>query len=84
MKLSLSTATIFALISGIEAFSVSGPSSTPEVSRRESFAKVASIVGGAGLVASSMPSAAVAYPSEETPKIVTRMGGLLVSFFLVK
>lgn len=77
MKLGVSLVTLFAVISGIESFST--PTSQPEVSRRESFAKVASIIGGAGLVASSMPNAAIAYPSEETPKVISRMGGLLVS-----
>ena len=75
MKLALSLTTILAVISATEGFS--------PLSRRESFAKVASsIVGGAGVIAASttaVPNAAIAYPSEETPKVTTRMGGLLVS-----
>jgi len=47
-----------------------------DVSRRESFANVAAIVGGvAGIIAS--PSIASAYPSDETPRITSRLGGLL-------
>ena len=84
MKLNLSLATIFTLISGIQGFST--PSSNPEVgvSRRESFAKVASsIVSGAAVASTILPNAAIAYPSDETPKVTTRMGGLLVSFYRV-
>jgi len=51
--------------------------STPEVSRRESFAKTAALIGGIAGITTSSPFAAFAEPSEETPKVVTRMGGLL-------
>lgn len=57
------------------AFSVSDAS----VSRREAFAKTASTLIG-GSVASSLvvPSPAVAEVTDETPKVISRMGGLLV------
>lgn len=88
MNLSLHAISILSLVSGINGFAVQSPNSdagaagAAGVSRRESFAKVASIVGGvtAGL-ATSFPNAAIAYPSDETPRVVTRMGGLLVSDF---
>lgn len=56
------------------AFSVSDAS----VSRREAFAKTASTLIG-GSVASSLvvPSPAVAEVTDETPKVISRMGGLL-------
>ena len=74
MKLSLSLTTILAVISATQGFS--------PLSRRESFAKVASSIVGGGAVAAgviAVPNAAIAYPAEETPKVITRMGGLLVS-----
>lgn len=50
------------------------PVATPELSRRESLAKAAAgVLGG---LAISMP--ALALPSDETPLVTTRMGGLLV------
>ena len=51
------------------------------VSRRESFAKAASVIGGTiaagGLV---MPSAASATVTDETPIVTTRQGGLLEKY----
>jgi hypothetical protein len=82
MKLHLSLLSIAALTSGVNGFA--GPNqnsgASPEVSRRESFAKVATMIGGvtAGL-ATSFPNAAIAYPNDETPRSSSRMGGLLVS-----
>ena len=52
------------------------PKQQQEISRRESLMKSIGVIGG---VASSFPFIANAEPSEETPRIVTRMGGLLVS-----
>lgn len=50
------------------------------ISRRESFANIASVVGGiAGIGIVSLPNAANAMPTDETPRIITKMGGLLVS-----
>ena len=50
------------------------PTATPELSRRESFAKAAAgVLGG---LAITMP--AVAMPNDETPLVTTRMGGNLV------
>ena len=58
------------------AFSVSDAS----VSRREAFAKTATtLIGGtvaAGVVGVPLPAAAVV--TDETPKVISRMGGLLV------
>lgn len=51
------------------------------VSRRESMAKAASIIGGTiagGLVMN--PSASYATVTDETPRVVTRMGGLLEKY----
>ena len=56
---------------------MSNNSPQPEVSRRESLAKVAfGILGGVSV--SAFP--AFAEVLEETPKVSTRMGGLLVRF----
>ena len=79
MKFSYSLLSIFSLSAGVEAFSGPTQNSRPEVSRRESLAKVASIVGGVAGLTTSLPNNVNAYPSEETSRIVTRMGGLLVS-----
>mmetsp|Transcript_5162 Transcript_5162/g.7564 ORF Transcript_5162/g.7564 Transcript_5162/m.7564 type:complete len:222 (+) Transcript_5162:151-816(+) len=52
------------------------PTSTPELSRRESFAKAAAgVLGG---LAITMP--AVAMPDDETPLVTTRMGGNLEKY----
>ena len=65
----------------VSGFSVPNESSQV-VSRRESFAKVASVIGGtiaaSGLVMN--PSAASATVTDETPIITTRMGGLLEKY----
>ena len=64
------------------AFSVGPQSST--VSRRESFEKAATLFGGAAAagaaVALGVPAPALAYPSDETPRTSTRMGGLLEKY----
>uniref|UniRef100_A0A7S2MZD3 PsbP C-terminal domain-containing protein n=1 Tax=Helicotheca tamesis TaxID=374047 RepID=A0A7S2MZD3_9STRA len=53
------------------------PSELSAISRRESFARTAAVVGGVigGISAASSPALAVV--SEETPRVTTRMGGLL-------
>jgi len=84
MKLNLSLLSIFSLVYGTHAFAglqKTNVETSTGVSRRESFAKVATIVGGvtAGLT-TSFPNVANATPTDETPRVVTRMGGLLVSF----
>lgn len=78
MKLCLTTLAVLALAPSANAFAGMSSKSNVDVSRRESFANVAAVVGGiAGFVA--MPNVATAMPDEETAKIITRMGGLLVS-----
>jgi hypothetical protein len=57
------------------------PNDSPVVSRRESLAKAASVIGGTiagGLVMN--PSASWATVTDETPLISTRMGGLLEKY----
>ncbi len=82
MKFSLSLLTLLIAAESVHGFA--GMNQQPnkvDVSRRESFANVAAIVGGvAGIVAS--PSIASAYPTDETPRVTSRLGGLLVSVYL--
>jgi len=75
MKLFLATITMLAVTCSVNGFAgmKNGPQTTNEISRRETFANVAAIVGGVV----SFPSLAGAMPTDETPRIVTRMGGLL-------
>lgn len=73
----LSALTVAALLPfTASAFSVSDAS----VSRREAFAKTATtLIGGtvaASIVGVPLPAAAVV--TDETPKVISRMGGLLV------
>jgi hypothetical protein len=77
MKFFLSTIALLGATSSVSGFAgmSNGPQSTKEISRRETFANVAAIVGAAA----AFPSLASAQPTEETPRIVTRMGGNLVS-----
>ena len=85
MKLNLPIISILSLATGINGFAgMNQNSHDSSVSRRESFAKVATIVGGvsAGLV-TSFPGVSNAYPSDETPRTTTRMGGLLVSLSII-
>jgi len=78
MKLCLTTLAVLALAPSANAFAGMSSKANVDVSRRESFANVAAIVGGiAGIV--TMPNIAAAMPDEETAKITSRMGGLLVS-----
>jgi photosystem II oxygen-evolving enhancer protein 2 len=82
MKLSFSTILALAVsVSSVNAFAGMSPSSNnnqvnTELSRRESFAKTMAIIGGVA----AFPSISNAYPSDETPRTVTRMGGLLEKF----
>lgn len=62
--------------------SVNGFSLNPQtqVSRRDAFTNAASgILGSMIGLSTVLPNVAVAYPAEETPRVVNRMGGLLVS-----
>jgi len=78
MKTSLSIIAALTLVPAVNAF---GTSQQPmnvdsSISRRDSFAGLASIVGGvAGITA--LPNMAGAMPDDETPRIISRMGGLL-------
>jgi len=65
----------------LTATGFSVPNDSPVVSRRESLAKAASVIGGTiagGLVMN--PSASYATVTDETPRVVTRMGGLLEKY----
>lgn len=82
---SLSLAVAFFVFNSPSANAFAGMSNNGEMSRRESFANAASAIlrgGGAAAVATATfaPSIASAYPSDETQRIVTRMGGLLEKF----
>ena len=61
-----------ALSQGTEAFST-------ELSRRHVIAKTLSTVAGGVAATVVLPDLANAEISEETPRVTTRMGGLLVS-----
>lgn len=80
----LSFAAVALLASPLGAYAFAGinnaaPTNAADVSRREAFGKVAALVGGvAGVAANPFPAAAV--PSDETPKVTTRMGGLLEKY----
>lgn len=80
MKLSSSyfVSTLFA-ISSVQGFQVN--SSSSNISRREAWNKVisssAAVVLSTGAIV--LPKIAYALPSEESPRVVNRMGGLLVS-----
>jgi len=55
------------------------PSTQLQSTRRESIERL--LVGGASIAATTLlPNVAFAEPTDETPKIVTRMGGLLEKF----
>ena len=65
----------------VSGFSV--PNESQVVSRRESFAKAASVIGGTIAASSGLvmnPSAASATVTDETPIVTTRMGGLLEKY----
>jgi len=73
VKISLA---LVALVSpmGVSAFGGMNSQPKQEISRRESLMKTVGVIGG---VASSFPFIANAEPTEETPRVVNRMGGLL-------
>lgn len=66
----------FAPLAAVAAFSVNDNAA---VSRRESFSKTASLLGGAAALVGSPPPSLAAV-SEETPRVTTRMGGLLEKY----
>lgn len=71
-KTILSTVCLAAVaLQGAESFS-------SQVSRREAFTKAANTVAGGIATTVVFPNLAFAEPTEETPRVTTRMGGLLV------
>ena len=50
------------------------------VSRRESFTKAATLFGGAAAILTTSPASSLAVVTDETPKVTTRMGGLLEKY----
>eukprot|EP00578_Thalassiosira_sp_NH16_P000806 CAMPEP_0181128676 /NCGR_PEP_ID=MMETSP1071-20121207/28899_1 /TAXON_ID=35127 /ORGANISM="Thalassiosira sp., Strain NH16" /LENGTH=224 /DNA_ID=CAMNT_0023214579 /DNA_START=114 /DNA_END=788 /DNA_ORIENTATION=+ len=72
----------FAAATAVTAFSVNDNAAA--VSRRESFSKTASLIGGiAGVGAATLagaPAPSLAVVTDETPKVTTRMGGLLEKY----
>ena len=60
----------------VTAFSVNDNAA---VSRRDSFSLIGGIVGGAAAIVGA-PSSSIAVVTDETPKVTTRMGGLLEKY----
>ena len=80
MKLSLSIIAAISCVQSTNAFAgVKNQSKNVDISRRESFANVAALVGGIAGVATIFPNVVSAEPTDETARIITKMGGLLVS-----
>lgn len=66
-----------ALVSSTAAFSINDNAST---TRRESLSKAASLLAGSAAILTSSPAISLAEVTDETPKITTRMGGLLEKY----
>lgn len=78
MKLSLSIIAAISCVQSTNAFAgVKNQSKNVDISRRESFANVAALVGGIAGVATIFPNVVSAEPTDETARIITKMGGLL-------
>lgn len=73
----LSVASLMPL--GASSFSVPTDAT---VSRREVFAKASALIGGTIAAGASVPSA-WAVVTDETPRVTSRMGGLLVGLYLI-
>ncbi|EJK63943.1 hypothetical protein THAOC_15373 [Thalassiosira oceanica] len=73
----LSLLVAVAAVSSTAAFSVSENNNA--VSRRETFGKAASLIAGAASIVAS-PASSLAEVTDETPKVTTRMGGLLEKY----
>ena len=71
----LSLLVAVAAVSSTAAFSVNENA----VSRRETFGKAASLIAGAASIVAS-PASSLAEVTDETPKVTTRMGGLLEKY----
>lgn len=80
MKLATTTLILASLVQSSSALQVSQNKGV--TSRREAFSKVLTVsASGAAIAAfAGLPDVALAYPSEETAKITTRMGGLLEKY----
>lgn len=77
MKLSSSILILSSMFQSVNGFSLNPQT---QVSRRDAFTNGASgILGSMIGLSTVLPNVAVAYPAEETPRVVNRMGGLLVS-----
>lgn len=61
----------------VTAFSINDNAS---VNRRESLTKAATLFGGAAAILTTSPSSSLAEVTDETPKVSTRMGGLLEKY----
>jgi len=79
MKLSITSSLL--LISSNVAALTTNPSrcTKTEVSRRVAFQQISNAAATAAVFGVSTPTA-LAYPSDETPKVTTRMGGLLEKY----
>ena len=77
MKLASSILILSSMFQSCNGFSLNPQT---QVSRRDAFTNAASgILGSMIGLSTVLPNVAVAYPAEETPRVVNRMGGLLVS-----
>lgn len=77
MKLSSSLAIFISVYQSVNGFNVNPQT---QVSRRDALTNAASgMLGTVVGLSTVLPKPAVAYPAEETPRVVNRMGGLLVS-----
>jgi hypothetical protein len=81
IRIALVCALLAALLPTMSAFSVHDKSAV--VSRRDSFSQAASLFGGVGvasILVAGTPLPSLAVVTDETPKITTRMGGLLENY----
>ena len=62
------------------SFSLNDNNNAATVSRRESFTKAATLFGGAATILTTSPASSLAVVTDETPKVTTRMGGLLEKY----
>jgi len=69
----LSALCLLSTVHNVESFS-----SEVVNTRREAFVKAATAIAGGIATTVALPNIASAVPTEETPRVVSRMGGLLV------
>lgn len=67
---------ISTVVNGLSSKTMNTPS-LPSITRRDSLSKTFGILGGIGLTGPFLPFKANADVSEETPRVTSRMGGLL-------